>query len=300
MGSGTRKKLNIFNVPTYVISMKERPDRWKRFTQQPVVHEMKYLRYSKAVNGKALKYKSDPRISVRTRLNIFRNYRRSHHEIATLGAVGCSLSHIEAWKKFIKSGAKHCMIMEDDAMITESTLKEINRLIPKLPKNWGVWILGCYMPNLIYKEYTMKPWYHVYKFTASHAYLLTREAALKLLKDALPVESHIDHYISDISILNDTLVLYHPDMHIEFFQKEKVLHSPTTTIDSNTSQHKKSGCPVCKIPDDFSQIYKSSSRATLHGMKVGGLMRDEQPTRILTLKKGADRRGRTKGSSRKK
>ena len=289
-----KNKLDIFNVPTYVINMKERPDRWKRFTQQPVINILKRMKKSVAVNGKRLDPINDSRISIRTRLNIFRNYRRSHHEIATLGAVGASLSHINIWKKFIQSGAKHCIILEDDAILTESALKTINDTISTLPARWGIWLLGSYIPNLVYESISIKPWNRVYNFTASHAYLLTRETALTLLNDAIPIESHIDHYISNIAVLKDILIVQHPDVHVEFFKKERVINSHTTTIDSNTSQHKKSGCPVCKIPDDFTQIYMSPTKKNRvgHGMKVRGLIRGSQSKRILTLKRGATRKGK--------
>ena len=290
MDRAKTRKRKIFNVPTYVINMKERVDRWKRFTQQPVIHKLKHLKQFSAVNGKKLDYMKDRRISVRTRLNIFRNYRRSHHEIATLGAVGASLSHIGVWKKFLASGAKTCFIFEDDAILTESIFDDIDRLFRKLPADWGVWILGYYKENLIYEPYHVKPWNQVHKYTAAHAYLITREAAKKLLADALPIESHIDHYIGDAGIVNKLLVLEHPDINIEYFQREKVLNSATTTIDSNTSQHKKDGCPTCKIPDDVSQIYRAPSKPTKNGLRVRGLVHDEQDKEILTLKRGATRK----------
>ena len=290
MDRGKTRKRKIFNVPTYVINMKERVDRWKRFTQQPLVHNLKHLKQFSAVNGKKLDYMKDRRISVRTRLNIFRNYRRSHHEVATLGAVGCSLSHIAIWKKFLASGAKHCLILEDDAILTESTFDHIDRLFPKLPADWGVWVLGYYKANLVYQPYHVKPWNQVYKFTATHAYLITREAAKKLLADALPIESHVDHYIGDVGMVSKMLVLEHPDINIEYFQKEKILNSATTTIDSNTSQHKKDGCPVCKTPDDMSQIYKGPLKKMRSGLRVQGLVEDEQDKKILTLKRGATRK----------
>ena len=264
--------------------MKERPDRWRRFRQQPAIHKLTHIRQSRGINGKKLRYKNDRRISVSTRINIFRNYRRSHREIATLGAVGCSLSHIDVWKKFIKTGSRYCFIMEDDAILTESTLDTVNRLIPTLPQKWGIWLLGCYKPTLVYRKYERNPWMQVYKFTASHAYLLTREAAIKLLADAVPIESHVDHYIGDVSILNDTLIVYHPEVHIEFFQKEKVLNSQSTTVDSNTSQHKPSGCPMCKIPDDPSNMYVNPSMPSKDGVRIDALVRDEQPRQILKLK----------------
>jgi len=285
----TRRKaqIDIFNIPTYVVSMKEREDRWKRFTDQPAVGMLKRIKRSMAVNGKKLDPLNDRRISVRTRLNIFRNYRRSHHEIATMGAVGCSLSHIEIWKKFLKSGANYCLVMEDDAILTETILNSINELIPSLPREWGIWLLGCYKPNLVHEAMDSKPWNRIYNFTASHAYLMTRAAAKICLDDATPIESHIDHYMSNISILKNNLIVQRPDIHIEFFKKERVEKSPTTTVDSNTSQHKKNGCPVCKVPDDFSQIYVSPTRRNRHGhgMKVEGLVRGDQSKGILTLKR---------------
>ena len=284
-GKTRKRALDIFNIPTYVINMKERSDRWKRFTDQPAVHTLKRLKRSIAVNGKKLDPLNDNRISVRTRLNIFRNYRRSHHEIATLGAVGSSLSHIDIWKKFLKSSAKYCLVMEDDAIITEQALITVNDLIPKLPANWGVWLLGYYKPNLVYEAMPQTPWNRVYNFTACHAYLLTRPAARILLADANPVESHIDHYMGNISILKNNLIVQHPAVHIEFFKKERVKKSATTTIDSNTSQHKKNGCPTCNVHDDYSQIYVSPKRSRKRGMKVKGLVRGAQSKGILTLKR---------------
>ena len=286
-GKTRKRTLDIFNIPTYVVSMKEREDRWKRFMDQPAISMLKRLKRSNAVNGKKLDPVNDSRISVRSRLNIFRNYRRSHHEIATMGAVGCSLSHMEIWKKFLKSGAKYCFIMEDDAIITEQSLNTINELIPKLPASWGMWLLGSYKPNFVYESMTTKPWNRVYNFTASHAYLLTRPAARIFLDSATPIESHVDHYMSNISILKNNLIVQNPNVHVEFFRKDHIKDAPARTIDSNTSQHKENGCPVCKVPDDFSQIYVSPTGRTRHGhgMKVKGLVKGAQTKGILTLKK---------------
>ena len=97
----TRRKRDIFSLPTYVINLNERKDRWKRFLSQPAVTTFSRLRRFPAVNGKRLNYRKDKRISVHTRLNITRNYRRSHYEIATLGAVGSSMSHVGVWRKFV-------------------------------------------------------------------------------------------------------------------------------------------------------------------------------------------------------
>jgi GR25 family glycosyltransferase involved in LPS biosynthesis len=284
-----QKEFQFAQLPTYVINLKERPDRWKRFTDQPAIHEFRRLRRFPAVNGKKLDYKKDRRISVHTKLNILRNYRRSHFEIATLGAIGSSLSHIGVWRRFIASGAPMCLVLEDDAILTADQLKQIQEMIPTLPPNWGMWLLGFYRPNLFFEHLPApyKPWNRVYNFTAAHAYILRRETALKLLEEPLPIETHIEYYITGASILKEFFIVQHPDVHIEFFRKER---GGPRTPDSNTSQHKKSGCPTCDEPDDYSQIFKENWRRTDDGMRVDGIVHGQQSDTILTLRRGATRK----------
>lgn len=281
MGRKTRKR-NIFTLPTYVINLKERADRWKRFISQPVTSSFKHLKHVFAVNGKRLNYRKDKRISIRTKLNITRNYRRSHYEIATLGAVGSSFSHIDVWKRFIASGAPQCLILEDDAILTDSQLRIINEVTP--PPGWGIWLLGCYLPNLIVKPLA-KGWSRVYNFTAAHAYILTRAAALKLLEEPFPIETHIEYYMTGTGLLKDIEIVHNDRVHVEFFRKAQ----GPRTADSNTSQHKKLGCPTCRVPDDYKQLYRGFTRKTKSGMKIMGIIEAPQPKRLLTFKNTAKR-----------
>jgi GR25 family glycosyltransferase involved in LPS biosynthesis len=282
MGAGKKKKLDLFTMPTYVINLKERPDRWKRFMSQTVTDQFKHLHHFFAVNGKRLKYRRDKRISIRTKLNITRNYRRSHCEIATLGAIGSSMSHISIWKRFVASKAPYCLVLEDDAMLTDSQIRDINEMT--LPDNLDMWILGCYLPNLIIQPLN-GAWNRVYNFTAAHAYLLSRKAALKLLEEAYPIETHIEYYITNASIIKDINILQHNDVHIEFFRKAE----GPRTADSNTSQHKKSGCPTCDVKDDFKQLYRGFTRKTKRGVKVMGIVEAPQPNHILNFNNTAER-----------
>jgi GR25 family glycosyltransferase involved in LPS biosynthesis len=282
MGLRTRRRRDIFSLPTYVINLKERPDRWTRFVSQPVTSSFKHLKRFYAVNGKRLNYRKDKRISIRTKLNITRNYRRSHYEIATLGAVGSSLSHIEIWKQFVASGKSQCLVLEDDAILTDSELRAVCAMTP--PTDWGIWILGCYLPNLIVKPLE-NHWNQVYNFTAAHAYLLTRTAALKLLEQPFPIETHIEYYMTGTALLKDIKIVQHDSVHIEFFRKQ----DGPRTADSNTSQHKKTGCPTCNVKDDYRQLYKGFTRRSKRGVKIMGVVEAPQAKKILTLKNTAHR-----------
>jgi GR25 family glycosyltransferase involved in LPS biosynthesis len=279
----TRRKggTDLFKIPAYVINMKERSDRWNRFNEQPVISKFRKLRRIYGVNGKKLNYLTDKHISMQTKLNIFRNYRRSHYEIATLGAIGASMSHISIWKKFVASGAQTCIVFEDDAVITEDQVNKINELTSSLPSNWGIWILGFYAPNLVTGPASQKPWNRVYSFTAAHAYLLRREAAIKLLQEPFPIQTHIEYYMTGSSIIKDFSIVQHPDVHIEFFRRV----AKPRTQDSNTSQHKKNGCPTCEVSDDLSQMYRGYSRKGKNGITVNGLVNGQQSNIIRKLRR---------------
>jgi GR25 family glycosyltransferase involved in LPS biosynthesis len=277
--------LDLRRIPAYVINLKERPDRWKRFTDQPAVHGLRRLRRLHAVNGKGLRWRTDKRISLHTKLNIFRNYRRSHYEIATLGAVGSSLSHIAAWRKFVASGAPVCLVLEDDAILTEDQVKKVEELSANAPTDWAIWLLGLYKPNTIFQDIEGTGWRQIHSFTAAHAYLLRREAALKLLEEPFPIETHIEYYITGSATLKEFKVVEHPDIHIEFFRKER---DKPRVYDSNTSQHKKGGCPTCNIPDDYKQFYRGATRRKKsEGMQVNGLVETGQQGGTIRMLRSA-------------
>ena len=278
--------MGITKLPVYVVNLKEREDRWRRFESQPVTSLFSNLHRFNAVNGKKLKYKRDKRISMRTRLNITRNYRRSHHEIATLGAIGSSLSHIGIWKKFVATGKPVCVVFEDDVILTNNQLQNIDKHMENLPTSWGVWILGCYMPNLIIEPISHKPWCKVHNFTGAHAYMITREAAKTMLEEPFPIEAHIEHYMTTVGILKDIHIVHNDNVHLEFFRKPD---SPRTS-DSNTSQHKKNGCATCDVKDDYKQLYRGFSRKTRKGMQIMGVVDGEQSKDVLTFNNTAAER----------
>jgi len=278
---GKTRKRDIFSLPTYVINLKERPDRWERFTAQPASTSFKDLHRFSAFNGKKLNYRHDKRLSIRTRLNITRNYRRSHYEIATLGAVGSTMSHVGVWKKFIASGAQQALVLEDDVILVDSQLQAA---AAKPPPGWGIWILGCYLPNLI-EQPLQGDWTRVYNFTAAHAYIITRQAALKLLEQPFPIETHIEYYMTGTSILYDIPIVRNKRIHMEFFRNPEGPRTP----ESNTSQHRKNGCPTCNIPDDYKQLYRGYTRKTKKGMRIKGLIEGQQSNKILNFKNIAER-----------
>jgi GR25 family glycosyltransferase involved in LPS biosynthesis len=284
-----------FKIPTYVINLKERSDRWRLFlAHDPVATAALDLHRVAAQNGKLLDPLADPRISTQTRLNILRNDRRTHREIATLGAIGCSISHGRAWRRFLASGAPYAIIMEDDARPDFATLQRIKEVAADLPSDTAIWLLGAYKPNLVYEAAAAgSDWSTVYQFTASHAYLITRAAAKKLLEQLYPIESHVDHYMSAMSVLYNLKMVMHKDVFISFGGLMEKKGAPRA-IESNTSQHRKDGCSACHIPDHLSRFYKKVGPKTRKGRAVKGLLLEgQQSSKVLTYRSKKTRKNKS-------
>jgi hypothetical protein len=256
----------ILTCPTYVINLDRRPDRWQDFLKQTTVSRFTNLERFSAVDGSKLDLFNDDNISLHTRQNISKKFRRSHYEICTPGAIGASYSHISIWKKLLESKSNYVVVFEDDTMITEENLEMIDALIPKLPENqWDLWLLGTHRGGLKAKPLdplNKKSWWKVSDFTGAHAYILTRRGAEILLEKPFPIETHIEYYITACSHLKDLKIIKHWGLRMNYFQELSLEN------DSDTFDGKKS-CPVCYVPDNFPEVGFYMTYLKLYSMIVG-------------------------------
>ena len=158
---------DLRTCPAFVINLDRRADRYTKFSSQPALSQFQQLQRFSAVDGSKLDVANDTRISLHTRQNIHRKYRRSHYEICTPGAIGASFSHLTIWKQFLKSDAQYVVVFEDDTLVRESDLFLIDTLIPQLPKEWDMWLLGTHTWNCSSLPLTSKweSWHKVKQFT---------------------------------------------------------------------------------------------------------------------------------------
>jgi hypothetical protein len=241
---------SIRTCPTYVINLDRRLDRWNDFLKQPTVSQFTDLQRFSAVDGSKIDIPTDENISIDTRKNIRRKFRRSHYEICTPGAIGASYSHITLWKKLLESQNDYMVVFEDDTLITEKHLNMIDELIPKLPKDgWDMWLLGTHRNGVEGQPLdpmNKKSWWTVTEFTGAHAYILTKQGAKILCESPFPIETHIEYYICNCSEIKGLRIIKHWALRMQYFQEY------TEEMDSDTFL--KDSCPVCYIPDNFSEV----------------------------------------------
>jgi GR25 family glycosyltransferase involved in LPS biosynthesis len=125
-----------------------------------------------------------------------------HYELGTVGAIGCSLSHIKAWEKVVKENIKMMMVFEDDAWVIGMTLSDIQERINDIPEDWHLYMIG--QPHTILEGIPVKEktkLYKVTRFCGTHAYIVNLQGAQWLLSYGrlLPIEQQIDAHLSELA-----------------------------------------------------------------------------------------------------
>lgn len=199
------KKYKNSEYKVYVINLKRRIDRLLNFEKH--YHLGLPFEVVDAVDGKLLdkdQLKRDGVIgnigyqSIRNTENgILKKY---HYELGTLGAVGCSLSHIKIWNRAANENDKYAIVFEDDAWVIGITIKDLEERIKTLPSDWQIYMIG--QPHTIKEGVKVqKNLYRLTRFCGTHAYVLNKGAARWLLDNGhlFPINQQIDSHLAELS-----------------------------------------------------------------------------------------------------
>lgn len=115
--------------------------------------------------------------------------------IQSQGVIGCSLSHINLWKKCIKLN-EPIVIIEDDIHFTDEVKKPLIEALRNIPKNADFASLMNIPINIKYEKFN-DMWNKINgpRFFGMQVYYITPRGASILLKDSLPIVTHIDHWV---------------------------------------------------------------------------------------------------------
>lgn len=175
------------DLAAWCINLDRATSRWEQMQPRLAALDLSVERFS-AVDGRA-----DPdRIAAALDEATFR---RNMGRSALAAEVGCYLSHLEVWQRFLDTDKPVALVMEDDVVFHEDFLPaldaalaaadrwdmlKLNRIRAKLPVRQGRagdWTLNAYLGPA----------------TGFGAYLITRELAERLLPRMLPVRMPVDY-----------------------------------------------------------------------------------------------------------
>ena len=117
--------------------------------------------------------------------------RHEHAGIPSLGAIGCTLSHLSLWKLCVDFNMPYIIICEDDVLINKDlSKKDIKNIVESITKENGAFVSS----NLSKEDEIV--------FFGTHFCVLSQGACKQLIKYALPIDVQTDSYIANISRRN--------------------------------------------------------------------------------------------------
>ena len=146
------------------------------------------------------------------------------------GEIGCTLSHINAWKRIAEGGEERCLILEED-FVPLKPMSELPEPNPNWPFVWDFLNLGRWVLDYT-KDIRIDS---VYSFTSRHynmqSYILTKAGAQKL----------VDYKLEERLFINDEFInatfMKHPRPDIEAMFPVKTITALGTHVDWFNQDH---------------------------------------------------------------
>lgn len=180
--------------PPVVVTLARRPDRWTNALAALARSGISGAIKATAVDGQTLTPAQfsdlllDPTAVERPLVEYLQ---------LTRPAVGCFLSHLGLWTRFVASGEPYIFIMEDDAHASpDFDPARARALIDAMPAETDILLLGGTIMDGLAEPTSDAALSRIYYYNGTYAYLLTRRGALALLPRLLPLKTHIDNQIS--------------------------------------------------------------------------------------------------------
>lgn len=238
-------------IPIYCINLDRRKDRWDIMQAQLGFKEFPHIERFSAVEGKDVDVMNDSRISMVAKRNILLKTRRAHEEISTKGAIGCYLSHVGVWERFMKhSSAPYMVVMEDDVALPAGSYKKladfvaVSSLLAE-PTHWDLCILAPSRSLSERGEVMSDPTLvRLERFCLTVCYMISRRGIERMMSCVFPLEVQIDGFMSICSLLRVIDVITpHVPRNERFFN---YLASESDILDQN-------GCAICDVKTKFQE-----------------------------------------------
>ena len=116
----------------------------------------------------------------------------------TSSQIGCALSHIKIYKKFLKSNYEFAFILEDDAIFIRKFDTELKNLIIKNLKFKKQILLLSELKEFLTNPLDSNQRYEIVNVTNAfftHSYIINREAAKSIINFNYPLKTVADNFV---------------------------------------------------------------------------------------------------------
>ncbi len=250
--------LQVIDIPVLVINLKSQVKKWNKVQKTFQQLGFRTIHRIDAVNGKQLTTQQLDVAGVSQHAQFLLQrpeLRSTAEEFNTLGAVGCYLSHMTCWEIQSKNELPMCIVVEDDVILKPQFMSEMQRLLSSNKTILGdatqfdmfAWGVFTDVPDTQRIDQSRDGLHRCTTFKSTVGYLMTLRGAQTALKYALPIEMHVDAYLSVINVLGK-FDLWIPDRSLFAVGLTHVLN---TTI-----QDAQQTCIRCVMPRTKRELIK--------------------------------------------
>jgi len=196
-----------------VISLKRREDRWRRISARlranPALLQYDFERLEAVDGHSALNFAQmvvDGRLRQRAFESMMSKRRRVWGQEMTPGALGCLLSHAQAWNRSAQLN-ETTLVLEDDVELLSPAFEHMfPQALRELPANFGLLYLGDMAKDKVTirtTDYSLALKSISRPLWGTYAYVVSPLAARRLLLHMFPAEFQVDSYIKHVAELYD-------------------------------------------------------------------------------------------------
>lgn len=189
----------LVDLPVYVINLDRRPDRWHDVQQMLARNQFWRVQREAAVDGKLLPAQVLDQVTTPESRESLTRPRVRHEELGSVGAVGCTLSHVNVWRRIVASGEPALVVEDDAVLVPELAQYRVFAQPDQVCSGYDLVLLGYFAlrspppAQRIAPSNAVVPYGSL--FFGTQFYYLTPAGAQKLLEHALPVEIQLDAYM---------------------------------------------------------------------------------------------------------
>ena len=183
--------LNKFKI--YIINLKQSSERRKNIIDQIEKQNIENYELIEAIDGNKLSEEELNHFTFKNKKNL-----NPWGPKLTPSQIGCALSHIKVYRKFIKSDYEYALILEDDAIFLKKFNSDLKNFIYKNLKYKKQILLLSELKEFLSDPIDKNEEYEIVNVTNAfftHSYFINKKAAKSIIEFNYPLKTVADNFV---------------------------------------------------------------------------------------------------------